>query len=76
MTYWWSENRRCAAVLSFDVDGESGILAIDPKMSQRLSAIAWARYGSKTGVPRILDMLEKQEVKATFFANKLNKSSK
>ncbi len=49
MTYSWSENRRCAAVLSFDVDGESGILAEDPKMSQRLSAIAWARYGPKTG---------------------------
>ena len=28
MTYWRSKNRRCAAVLSFDVDGESGILAI------------------------------------------------
>ena len=67
MAYRWSENRRCAAVLSFDVDGESGILAIDPKMSQRLSAIAWARYGPKTGVPRILEMLAKQEVRATFF---------
>lgn len=67
MTYSWSENRRCAAVLSFDVDGESGILAEDPKMSQRLSAIAWARYGPKTGVPRILDLLEKQDVRATFF---------
>ncbi|WP_019506499.1 polysaccharide deacetylase [Pleurocapsa sp. PCC 7319] len=67
MTYNWSENRRCAAVLSFDVDGESGILAEDPKMSQRLSAIAWARYGPKTGVPRILDMLKKQSVQATFF---------
>ena len=67
MTYSWPDEQRCAAVLSFDVDGESGILAINPKMAKRLSAIAWARYGPKTGVPRILKMLKKQSVRASFF---------
>ena len=67
MTYLWPPGIRCAAALSFDVDGESGILAISPKYAERLSALAWARYGPKVGVPRILDMLQHKEVKATFF---------
>ena len=66
-TYTWPEGIRCGAALSFDVDGESGILAIDPKYAQRLSALAWAKYGPKVGVPRILDMLRKKGVKASFF---------
>ncbi|MEL7069031.1 MAG: polysaccharide deacetylase [Cyanobacteria bacterium J06581_3] len=67
MTYSWPEGTHCAAALSFDVDGESGILAIDPKYAKRLSALSWARYGPKVGVPRILDMLKKKGVKASFF---------
>lgn len=67
MTYPWPDGIRCAAVLSFDVDGESGILAVNPKLSERLSALSWARYGPKVGVPRILDLLKKKGVKASFF---------
>jgi peptidoglycan-N-acetylglucosamine deacetylase len=67
MTYLWPEGIRCAAVLSFDVDGESGILQVNPKNKDRLSALSWARYGPKTGVPRLLDMLKVKGVQATFF---------
>ena len=67
MTYPWPTGIRCAAVLSFDVDGESGILALNPKYAERLSAVAWAQYGPKVGVPRILDLLKQKSVKATFF---------
>lgn len=67
MTYPWPQGTRCAAALSFDVDGESGILAVNPKYAERLSAVAWARYGPKVGVPRILDLLKQKAVKATFF---------
>ncbi len=67
MTYAWPNGMQCAAALSFDVDGEAGILALDPKYAQRLSALSWARYGPKVGVPRILDMLSKKNVKASFF---------
>ena len=63
----WPKGVRCAAVLSFDVDGESGMLQADPKNCDRLSVMSWARYGPKIGVPRILDMLKAKEVKATFF---------
>lgn len=67
MTQPWPPGIRCAAALSFDVDGESGILAINPTYADRLSALAWAQYGPKVGVPRILDMLQQKEVTATFF---------
>lgn len=67
MTYSWPEGIRCAAALSFDVDGEAGILAVSPKYSQSLSALSWARYGPKVGVPRILDLLQDKGVKASFF---------
>ncbi|MEM9449118.1 MAG: polysaccharide deacetylase [Cyanobacteria bacterium P01_E01_bin.6] len=67
MVYAWPTGIRCAVALSFDVDGESGILAIDPKYAERLSALSWARYGPKVGVPRILDVLKKKELKASFF---------
>jgi peptidoglycan-N-acetylglucosamine deacetylase len=67
MTFAWAKDVRCAAALSFDVDGESGMLQADPKNKDRLSVMSWARYGPKTGVPRILDMLAAKEVKATFF---------
>lgn len=63
----WPVGVRCAAVLSFDVDGEAGMLQADPKNSDRISVMSWARYGPKVGVPRILDMLKAKEVKATFF---------
>lgn len=63
----WLKGVRCAAVLSFDVDGEAGMLQVDPKNSDRLCVMFWARYGPKIGVPRILDMLKAKEVKATFF---------
>ncbi|MGB8703084.1 MAG: polysaccharide deacetylase family protein, partial [Thermosynechococcaceae cyanobacterium] len=67
MAYAWPEGIRCAAVLSFDVDGESGMLQANPKNKDRLSVMSWARYGPKTGVPRILDMLKAKAVQATFF---------
>ena len=67
MTYPWPKGINCAAALSFDVDGEAGILAVSPKYANSLSALSWARYGPKVGVPRILDLLRDKGVKASFF---------
>ncbi|HEY9824115.1 MAG TPA: polysaccharide deacetylase [Stenomitos sp.] len=63
----WPAGIRCAAVLSFDVDGEAGMLQGDPRNQERLAVLSWARYGPKVGVPRILEMLQAKGVKATFF---------
>ncbi|MEM9265251.1 MAG: polysaccharide deacetylase [Cyanobacteria bacterium P01_F01_bin.13] len=67
MSYPWPAGKKCAAALSFDVDSEAGILAVDPKYAERLSSLSWARYGPKVGVPRILDLLAAKNVKASFF---------
>ncbi|MEB3355504.1 MAG: polysaccharide deacetylase [Synechococcales bacterium] len=67
MNLIWPEGVQCAAVFSFDIDGEAGMLQADQRNSERLSVLSWARYGPKVGVPRILDLLRKKEIRASFF---------
>lgn len=54
-------------MLTFDVDGESLWLNRDPANQYRAVALSQGRYGPKIGVPRILRLLEKYEIHATFF---------
>jgi peptidoglycan/xylan/chitin deacetylase (PgdA/CDA1 family) len=63
----WPDGRRAAFALSFDVDAESAILAVDPGYASRLSTMSHQAYGPKVGVPRILRMLAREGLDATFF---------
>jgi peptidoglycan/xylan/chitin deacetylase (PgdA/CDA1 family) len=63
----WPDGHRAALSLTFDVDAESAILAVDPVYARRLSTMSHQRYGPRVGVPRILRMLERTGVRATFF---------
>jgi len=63
----WPDGHRAALSLTFDVDAESAILAVDPAYSRKLSTMSHQRYGPRVGVPRILRMLERAGVRATFF---------
>jgi peptidoglycan/xylan/chitin deacetylase (PgdA/CDA1 family) len=63
----WPKDHKCAAVLSFDVDAESAILAMDLKYAQRASTMSHQAYGPKVGVPRLLGELDRAGVKGTFF---------
>jgi peptidoglycan/xylan/chitin deacetylase (PgdA/CDA1 family) len=63
----WPEGKRAAAVLGFDMDAESVALTVDPASRHRLSAMSHQAYGPVTGMPRILQMLDRHEVRATFF---------
>jgi peptidoglycan-N-acetylglucosamine deacetylase len=63
----WPDGHRAALSLTFDVDAESAILAVDPSYAGRLSTMSHQRYGPSVGVPRILRMLERTGVRATFF---------
>jgi peptidoglycan/xylan/chitin deacetylase (PgdA/CDA1 family) len=68
MRYRWPDGKQCAAVLSFDVDAESGFLFREPERSQRsLGGLEERRFGPRVGVDRILRMLERLRLRASFF---------
>ena len=63
----WPEGVRAAASFTFDVDAESCVLAHDPSAAQRMSLMSHQSYGPRVGVPKILRILERQQIRATFF---------
>ncbi len=63
----WPAGVQCAVALTFDFDAESLWLANDPANANRPGVLALGTYGAKVGVPRILDLLETEEIRATFF---------
>ena len=67
MTFSWPEGKRAAACFTFDVDAESAILAAEPAAAARRSVMSHQAYGPRTGVPRLLGILERSGIKATFF---------
>ena len=58
---------RAAASFTFDVDAESCVLAHDPAEATRMSLMSHQSYGPRVAVPRILQILERQDIQATFF---------
>jgi peptidoglycan/xylan/chitin deacetylase (PgdA/CDA1 family) len=60
----WPGGARCAVALSFDSDHETNELREGGESIGRLSQ---GQYGNRQGVPRILEILKKQDVKASFF---------
>lgn len=60
----WPGGARCAVALSFDSDHETSELRDGGKSIGRMS---WGEYGARVAVPRILNLLAKYDVKATFY---------
>ncbi len=60
----WKNGARCAVALSFDADHETNELRDGGKSIGRM---AWGQYGNRVGVPRILKLLERHGIKATFY---------
>ncbi len=68
MRYRWPNGNQCAVVLSFDVDAESGHVFREPhEAATRLDTLEERRFGVRTGVPRILRLLDKYALPATFY---------
>jgi peptidoglycan-N-acetylglucosamine deacetylase len=63
----WKGGARCAVMLSFDVDGETLWMARDPALAERPIHMSMGAYGPKTGVPRLLALLDRYDIKAGFF---------
>ena len=60
----WKDGARCAVALSFDSDHETSELRAGAKSISRTS---WGQYGSRVGVPRILNLLRRYGVPASFY---------
>jgi peptidoglycan/xylan/chitin deacetylase (PgdA/CDA1 family) len=60
----WPDGARCAVALSFDCDHETFELGAGGRAVGRL---AWGEFGRRVGVPRILDVLRRHAVSASFF---------
>ena len=60
----WEGGARCAVALSFDSDHETNELRDGGKSIGRL---AWGEFGTRVGVPRIRAILNRHDVKATFY---------
>ncbi len=60
----WPGGAKCAVALSFDSDHETNELREGGKSIGRMS---WGQYGSRVAVPRILELLRRHDVKASFY---------
>jgi hypothetical protein len=60
----WPDGARCAVAISFDSDHETGELREGGESIGRLSQ---GQYGNRAGIPRILALLQKYAIPATFY---------
>lgn len=66
--YRWPDRYASAAVLSFDFDAESGFIFREPdRASRSLAGLEERRFGPRVGVDRILRLLDRLELRASFF---------
>ncbi|GAA1201135.1 polysaccharide deacetylase family protein [Prauserella alba] len=65
--FTWPAGTRAAAAFTFDLDAESCALAADRSSHDRMSLMSHQAYGPQTAVPRLLAILARQEITATFF---------
>jgi peptidoglycan/xylan/chitin deacetylase (PgdA/CDA1 family) len=55
---------KCVTLLTFDFDAESAQVRKSPHLPVSLSK---GQFAPRVGIPRVLDLLDKYEIKATFF---------
>ena len=63
----WPDGFTAAACLTFDLDAEAAVLTADPASVDRMSPMSHQSYGPLVGIPRILDLLGRHGLRATFF---------
>jgi peptidoglycan-N-acetylglucosamine deacetylase len=63
----WPRGVRSAVCMTFDLDAETAWISRDLANLNRISVLSQGAYGPKVGVPLILDFLDANDLKATFF---------
>ena len=66
MRYTWSKNAKCAVTLSFEYDAESVEMGFKHNF---LGSSSSGGFSPRYGVPRMLELLDKYGIKATFFVS-------
>ena len=63
----WPSGITSAVSITFDLDAETAWISRDPANITRLSVMSQGAYGPKVGVPLILDFLDRNRLRSTFF---------
>ena len=63
----WPDGVRAAACFTFDLDAESPILFDHPESAAWLDVMSHQAYGPRTAVPRLLRLLDRRGIRASFF---------
>ena len=63
----WPNKKRIAVMMAFDLDAETMWTTHGEGSRGHITDLSRGAYGTKQGVPRILDMLDTHGVRATFF---------
>lgn len=63
----WPGGARCAVMLTFDFDAETLWLSRNPDNARRPGVLSQGVYGGRVGVPKILELLRQEDLKASFF---------
>ena len=63
----WPDGKSCALFVGFDVDAETAWLGKDPASVTQLVTMSYGGYEARVGIPKLLELLRRHEVKATFF---------
>ncbi|WP_441231578.1 polysaccharide deacetylase family protein [Tardiphaga sp. 215_C5_N2_1] len=63
----WPKSYTSAMFLAFDVDAESAWTGKDAAHAQRLVTLSYGGYEARVGVPKLLQLLDQLDLKATFF---------
>jgi len=63
----WPNDTNLAVALTFEFDAEMYWYGKDPKCIKTFANLSRGQYGPHEGIYRVIKMLDRQEVKATFF---------
>lgn len=63
----WPEGKSCAVMITVNLNAELFWLQLDPSCSNKPKTLSLGQYGMTRGVRRVLDVLKKRDLHATFF---------
>ena len=63
----WPGDTRCVVMLGFDIDGVSSAINRSPSSANLPSLMSMREYGPSVAMPRILDILERHGIPASFY---------